>query len=245
MAPKAGKASLDAKMLSFREMLKRDNITAPDMRLVQSFFSTNELKALWGRLATARGKADVSVQEAWNELAGDTKAQKGQIHVAKDEVQNKLLQNTFISNQMFWFLLVLLYFVCFFGFVPQALISFVAFPESWQQRALKAIRKVSVSKTATVTATPLTRGQLEAQHGEVEAAMLIAEGEVVEIQKKGSKIPRYIRIDQVESIKADDQHDLVTERTACIHLFSGLGWFLLSLLEAVLVCIVLCLFCVW
>ena len=90
MAPKAGKQALDDKMQAFRDMIKAKGISSPDMKLVQSFFSTNELKALWGRFTTARGKSDVSVQEAWDELCGSRgsggKDAKGRINTAKDEV---------------------------------------------------------------------------------------------------------------------------------------------------------------
>ena len=81
---------------------------------------------------------------------------------------------------------------------------------------LRNCEEVSKSHSKTVRAKPLTLGQLIQQHGEVEANQLIAEGELIPVQKPGSNITKYIRIDEEEELKLNHLRKLELERTAWV-----------------------------
>ena len=67
---------MDARLLEFQAQVVKDDKVAPDMTYLRGFFNINEMKSLWGRLATAQGNADVSIKTAWEELSGLSKENK-------------------------------------------------------------------------------------------------------------------------------------------------------------------------
>ena len=94
--------------------------------------------------------------------------------------------------------------------------AWVAFPESWQTAMLRNCEEVSKNHSKKIKAQPLTMGQLIQQHGEVEATQLIAEKEVIPVQKPGSSIVRYIRVDESEEIGMSHMRKLELERTVWV-----------------------------
>ena len=64
-----GNFALKEKVAKFQEKVKQLGIKdSPDITVLKGFFSKTELSQLWVELKRARGKADVSVREAWNTI---------------------------------------------------------------------------------------------------------------------------------------------------------------------------------
>ena len=141
MPPKGANAALERRLQELRATMAGK--TEPDLQAVKDFFTDKEKHALWNKLKTELGKADVSVRDAWDKLVPMNK------ELGKVKPQS-------VKNQ--------------------TLATFACFKEGWQTRLMRSVEAITKSHSKTVQATPLTRGQLNTQHGEEEAQVLIDKG---------------------------------------------------------------------
>jgi len=167
-----------------RQRVKRENIVEPNMNLVKEHFSPSQMRALWGRLATARKQADISIKDAWKDLAGteDGKTQskelKGMCNLVKD----------------------------------YALVQWSAFPHNWQTRMCTFLETLKKEHRAEAEIEAFTWGQIVQQHGEIEAEELLRLNEITKIDVTWSKVPRYVRQSRRENIAVTKSSSMETQR---------------------------------